>query len=88
MDAVNFFGDPLSNTVTRRCDGATLPNGGASNRHCVVLAMDGDKWKPRQNYKPRKGGSGFGINGGGAMYTLNTVDRHIVAILGGTECHA
>lgn len=50
----------------------------------TVLALDGDKWKTRPNddYE-RKGGNGFGINGGGCMYTLNTVDRHIVAICGG-----
>ena len=54
------------------------------NQGCgvVVLALDGDKWKPRPEYRPRQGGNGFGINDGGAMYTLNTVDRHIVAILG------
>lgn len=33
----------------------------------TVLALDGDKWKTRPNddYE-RKGGNGFGINGGGA----------------------
>lgn len=32
----------------------------------TVLALDGDKWKTRPNddYE-RKGGNGFGINGGG-----------------------
>lgn len=47
-----------------------------------VLALDGDKWKvrPKDNYQ-RAGGNGFGVNDGGAMYTLNTVDRHIVALV-------
>ena len=33
----------------------------------TVLALDGDKWKTRPNddYE-RKGGNGFGVNGGGA----------------------
>lgn len=28
------------------------------------------------------GGNGFGIGVGEVMYTLNTVDRHIVAVIG------
>ena len=51
------------------------------HRDATVLALDGDKWKPRKTYRQRQGGSGFGINTDGAGYTLNTVDRHIVAIL-------
>ncbi len=47
----------------------------------MVLALDGDKWKPRKTYRQRQGGNGFGINADGVGYTLNTVDRHIVAIL-------
>ena len=50
-------------------------------RDATVLALDGDKWKPRNTYRQRQGGNGFGINADGASYTLNTVDRHIVAIL-------
>lgn len=50
-------------------------------RDATVLALDGDKWKPRKTYRQRRGGNGFGINADGASYTLNTVDRHIVAIL-------
>ena len=48
-----------------------------------VLALDGDKWKirPSDNYE-RAGGNGFGICAGEVMYTLNTVDRHIVAVTG------
>lgn len=54
--------------------------GGGSRR---VLALDGDKWKvrPMDNYE-RTGGNGFGIGDGEVMYTLNTVDRHIVAVIG------
>ena len=50
-------------------------------RDATVLALDGDKWKPRKVYRQRRGGNGLGINTDGASYTLNTVDRHIVAIL-------
>lgn len=48
-----------------------------------VLALDGDKWKirPMDNYE-RAGGNGFGICVREVMYTLNTVDRHIVAVIG------
>ena len=48
-----------------------------------MLALDGDKWKirPSDNYE-RAGGNGFGICAGEVMYTLNTVDRHIVAVTG------
>ena len=48
-----------------------------------MLALDGDKWKirPSDNYD-RAGGNGFGICAGEVMYTLNTVDRHIVAVTG------
>ena len=47
-----------------------------------VLALDGDKWKvrPKDNYH-RAGGNGFGINDECVMYTINTVDRHIVAVV-------
>ena len=54
---------------------------GGGYRDATVLALDGDKWKPRKTYRQRQGGNGFGINADGAGYTLNTVDRHIVAIL-------
>ena len=48
-----------------------------------VLVLDGDKFKVRNNgYKTRKGGCGFGLSKKGVMYTLNTIDQHIVAILG------
>ena len=42
-----------------------------------IIALDGDKLKPRTNQ--RKGGNGFGINEDGAGYTLTGVDRHGVA---------
>ena len=54
---------------------------GGGYRDATVLALDGDKWKPRKTYLPRRGGCGFGISADSACYTLNTVDRHIVAIL-------
>ena len=50
-------------------------------RDATVLALDGDKWKPRKTYRQRQGGNGFGISADCVGYTLNTVDRHIVAIL-------
>lgn len=42
-----------------------------------VIALDGDKLKPRVDQ--RKGGNGFGVNEDGAGYTLTGVDRHGVA---------
>ena len=42
-----------------------------------IIALDGDKLKPRTDQ--RKGGNGFGINEDGAGYTLTGVDRHGVA---------
>lgn len=42
-----------------------------------VIALDGDKLKPREDQ--RKGGNGFGVNENGAGYTLTAVDRHGVA---------
>ena len=60
-----------------------MTTGGGGQHRVRVLALDGDKWKvrPNDNYE-RAGGNGFGINGVGCMYTLNTVDRHIVAVIG------
>ena len=51
--------------------------------HRRVFALDGDKWKirPMDNYE-LAGGNGFGIGDGEVMYTLNTVDMHIVAVIG------
>ena len=46
--------------------------------------MDADKWKVRNNdYEVRPGGCGFGISDKEVMYTLNTIDRHIVAVVCG-----
>lgn len=45
-----------------------------------LYALDGDKWKERPEYRKRQGGNGFGLSEEGVMYTLTTVDRHIVAL--------
>ena len=47
----------------------------------VIVIGDGDKLKARRSidYKPRKGGPGFGLSSANVMYTLNTIDQHIVA---------
>lgn len=46
----------------------------------TLYALDGDKWKTgKAMFKTRKGGSGIGIGYSNAMYTLSTMDRHIVA---------
>ena len=45
-----------------------------------LYALDGDKWKERPEYRKRQGGNGFGLSWEGVMYTLTTVDRHIVAL--------
>lgn len=56
----------------------SCPNLNAMHGHDVhVVALDGDKLKPREDQ--RKGGNGFGINEDGAGYTLTGVDRHGVA---------
>jgi hypothetical protein len=56
----------------------SCPNINAMHGHDVhVVALDGDKLKPREDQ--RKGGNGFGINEDGAGYTLTGVDRHGVA---------
>lgn len=50
----------------------------------TFYSLDGDKWKAgKAMYKRRQGGNGLGIGFLGAMYTLNTIDRHIAAICGG-----
>ena len=46
-----------------------------------VWALDGDKMKFRYNWKTRKGGNGFGLSDEGVMYTLNTIDQHMVGIV-------
>lgn len=46
-----------------------------------VIALDADKMKFRYSLKDRIGGNGFGINYEGSMYTLNTIDNHMVAII-------
>ena len=48
---------------------------------CFFFCLDGDKFKVRNDdYKMRKGGNGFGVSTRQVCYTLNTVDRHIVAL--------
>ena len=74
-DVLNFQGSKGNNCVTN--DGS-CPNLNAMHGHDVhVVALDGDKLKPRIDQ--RKGGNGFGINEDGAGYTLTGVDRHGVA---------
>ena len=58
----------LDNTARREREGSRL------------YALDGDKWKERPEYRKRQGGNGFGLSEEGVMYTLTTVDRHIVAL--------
>ena len=45
-----------------------------------LYALDGDSWKERPEYRKRQGSNGFGLSEEGVMYTLTTVDRHIVAL--------
>ena len=49
----------------------------------MVYALDADKMKFRYTSKERSGGNGFGISSDGCMYTLNTIDHHMVAIVYG-----
>lgn len=46
-----------------------------------VYSLDGDKMKFRYTTKERVGGNGFGLSEEGCMYTLNTIDQHMVAIV-------
>ena len=46
-----------------------------------VYAIDGDKMKFRYCWSTRKGGNGFGLSESGEMYTLNTIDQHMVGIV-------
>lgn len=46
-----------------------------------VIALDADKMKFRYSLKDRVGGNGFGLSHEGCMYTLNTIDLHMVAII-------
>jgi site-specific DNA-cytosine methylase len=72
---LNFQGSKSNNCVTN--DGS-CPNINAMHGHDVhVVALGGDKLKPREDQ--RKGGNGFGVNEEGAGYTLTGVDRHGVA---------
>lgn len=48
-----------------------------------MYALDGDKFKFRYHWGKRQGGNGFGLSEEGCMYTLNTIDRHMVAIIYG-----
>lgn len=50
----------------------------ASETDDGLIAIDGDKLKPRLDQ--RKGGNGFGINEENVGYTLTVVDRHGVAV--------
>lgn len=44
-----------------------------------ILALDGDKFKPRTDYtKRRQGGNGFGLSFNNVGYTVTTIDRHMV----------
>lgn len=49
----------------------------------MVYAIDSDKMKFRYTTKERVGGNGFGLSDEGCMYTLNTIDQHMVAIIYG-----
>lgn len=50
-----------------------------------VYAIDADKMKFRYTTKERAGGNGFGLSDEGCMYTLNTIDQHMVAIVYGSQ---
>jgi hypothetical protein len=52
-----------------------------------VYAIDSDKMKFRYSTKERVGGNGFGLSDEGCMYTLNTIDQHMVAIIYGRRKH-
>ena len=57
-----------------------LDNTARRERVSRLYALDGDKWKERPEYRKRQGGNGFGLSEEGVMYTMTSVDRHIVAL--------
>jgi len=55
-----------------------LPNGKCGH----IMVLDGDKiLKARRTTKERAGGNGFGISTNNVSFTLNTIDRHGVAVI-------
>lgn len=52
-----------------------------NRRAKMVYALDADKMKYRHNWSTRKGGNGYGLSDEGVMYTLNTIDLHMVGIV-------
>lgn len=46
-----------------------------------VYIIDGDKMKFRYHWATRRGGNGFGLSLEEVMYTLNTIDQHMVGIV-------
>ena len=53
-----------------------------------VYALDADKMKFRYTTKERAGGNGFGLSEEEVMYTLNTIDQHMVGIIYGKSKRA
>lgn len=53
----------------------------------TVYALDSDKMKFRYTTKERAGGNGFGLSSDNVCFTLNTIDRHMVAIVYGKRKH-
>lgn len=64
-------------------------NGDRSARGKIktVYALDSDKMKFRYTTKERAGGNGFGLSFDNVCFTLNTIDRHMVAIVYGKRKH-
>ena len=74
VDCLNFQGSKSNNGVD---DNLSPTLSRPQGNDCHVVALDGDKLKPRED--ANGGGNGFGINEEGAGYTLTGVDRHGVA---------
>lgn len=75
IGTINYLGNKGSAGASTANISPTLSRPSGSDSH--VVALDGDKLKPREDQ--RKGGNGFGVNEEGAGYTLTGVDRHGVA---------
>lgn len=77
LPVLDMMGGKPGSHFTTDGSSPTLTRGRGSVNDVHVIALDGDKLKPREDQ--RKGGNGFGINEDGAGYTLTGVDRHGVA---------
>jgi DNA (cytosine-5)-methyltransferase 1 len=66
---------PNGGLYVTEADASKTVTAGGPNAETVVIAIDGDKIKPKE----RAGGSGMGVSEDGVMYTQTAGDVHAVA---------